>query len=106
MPVTIPGTLETFWFIFGEMCAAPWMSWIRTGGATVLKLHVESPAMLSGGSFVSWSVTPAAKIVTVHVSAVTKFVSGSSVKLVEPPLRDAVCAPLVVQETEYQEPLT
>src|SRR5438034_3837372 len=88
------------------MCAAPWMSWMRTGGATVLKLQTSLPAMLSGGSFVSWSVTFAAKTVTVHVSAGTKFVPGSSVKLVPAPLGVAVCAPLIVQEIEYHEPLT
>src|SRR5439155_21622665 len=56
--------------------------------------------------FVSWSVTFAAKTVTVHVSAGTKFVSGSSVKLVPAPFGVALCAPLVVQEMEYHEALT
>src|SRR6266540_3651256 len=88
------------------MCATPWMSWMATGGAIVPKLHVSFPAMLSGGSFVSWSVTFAAKTVTVQVSAAAKSESGSSVKLVGPPLTVAVWAPLVVQLSEYQEPVT
>jgi hypothetical protein len=33
--VTIPFTFETFWPSFGDRCAAPWMSWIGVGGATV-----------------------------------------------------------------------
>ena len=36
--VTIPFTFETVWPALGERCDAPWMSWIATGGATVLKL--------------------------------------------------------------------
>src|SRR5918912_63327 len=62
--------------------------------------------MLSGGSCVSWSVTFAAKTVTVHVSAFAKFVSGSSVKVVGPPLTVAAWLPLEPQEIEYQPSVT
>ena len=105
-PVTIPFTPPTFWPFRGEIWPAPWMSWIATAGATVLKLHVSSAGMLSGGSFVSWSVTPAAKTVTVHCSEPAKSVSGFRVNDCPPPLTEAVCAPLVPQEMEYQLPET
>src|SRR5437667_7574076 len=62
--------------------------------------------MLSGGSFVSWSETFAATTVTVQLSPGTKSVSGSSVKVVGPPLTVALCEPLAPQEIEYQTPLT
>src|SRR5437763_10649734 len=62
--------------------------------------------MLSGGSVASWSVTFAAKIVTVHVSAPAKSASGSSVKVVGPPLTVAVWPPLEPQEIENQLPAT
>src|ERR671937_302530 len=62
--------------------------------------------MLSGGSFVSWSVTLAAKTVTVQVSPWTKSALGSSVKVVGPPLTDAVWPSLVPHEIEYQLPVT
>src|ERR687886_1525513 len=62
--------------------------------------------MLSGGSVASWSVTLAAKTVTVHVSEPTKSDSGSSVKVVGPPLTAAVWAPLELHEIENQLPVT
>src|SRR5919201_6903874 len=62
--------------------------------------------MLSGGSFMSWSVTLAAKTVTVHVSEPTKSASGSSVKVVGPPVAVAVWPSLELQEIEYQLPVT
>ena len=43
---------------------------------------------------------------TVQVSSLAKSVSGSSVKLVGPPLDGAVCAPLVAQEIVNQGPVT
>src|ERR671935_1680771 len=62
--------------------------------------------MLSGGSTASWSVTFAAKTVTVHVSEPTKSASGSSVKVVGPPLTAAVWPSLELQEMENQLPVT
>src|SRR6266550_1929095 len=58
--------------------------------------------MLSGGSVASWSVTFAARTVTVHVSEPTKSASGSSVKVVGPPLAVAVWPPLELHEIENQ----
>src|SRR5712691_1762294 len=91
------------------MCAAPWMSWMNVGGgggSTVAKLHVSSPAMVSGGSIVSWSDTWAPTIVTVHVSPWTKLTSGSRANVVGPPETVAVWEPLVPHEIEYQAPVT
>src|SRR6266511_4321556 len=62
------------------------MSWIATGGATVVKLQESLPAIVSGGSSVSWSDTLAPKTVTVQVSPCAKSESGSSVNMVGPPL--------------------
>src|ERR671922_90709 len=62
--------------------------------------------MLSGGSVASWSLTFAAKTVTVHVSDPTKSESGSSVKVVGPPLTVAEWPSLELQEIEYQLPVT
>ncbi len=93
----------------GERCAAPWMSWIGTGGAggaSVVKLKTKSPAMLSGGSMASWSVTCAAMTVTVQDSLFAKSRSGFSVKVVGPPETVAVCAPLEAQLIENHEPAT
>src|SRR5919109_2590909 len=82
------------------------MSWIGTVGATVVKLHESSLAMLSGGSLVSWSVTFPANMVAVHVSLGAKSLSGFSVKVLAPPLVVAVCEPLTKQEIENQLPAT
>ena len=42
----MPRTPETFSPTFGEMCAAPWMSWIATGGADdVVNAQVKFAAM-------------------------------------------------------------
>src|SRR5262245_16506225 len=62
--------------------------------------------MLSGGSFASWSATRLATIVTVHSSLKPKSAVGSSVKVVGPPLTEAVCEPLLAQEIVYQLPDT
>src|SRR5919109_783067 len=82
------------------------MSWIGTVGATVVKLHESSLAMLSGGSLVSWSVTFPANMVAVPVSLGAKSLSGSGVKVLGPPLVVAVCEPLTKQEIENQLPVT
>src|SRR5437764_13492844 len=62
--------------------------------------------MLPGGSFVSRSVTFAANTVTVQLSEPTKSESGSSVKVVGPPLTLAVWPPLELHEIENQLPVT
>ena len=62
--------------------------------------------MLSGGSVASWSVTFAAKTVTVQVSEPTNTASGSSVKVVGPPLTVAVWPSLELHEIENQLPVT
>src|SRR5436190_7289792 len=103
----MPRTPETFGPAFGGMCVAPWMSWIATGGAdVVVKLHVTSAAMLSGGSATSWSLTLSAKTVTLQASPFAKSLSGFSVKVVWPPLCVAVCSPLVAHEIVYQPAAT
>src|SRR5205085_1332359 len=75
-------------------------------GASVVKLKSKSAPMLSGGSSVSWSVTEAAITVSVQDSEFAKSTSGSSVKLVGPPLTAAACVPLVAHESVYHEPVT
>jgi hypothetical protein len=102
----MPTTPETGWPASGDVCEAPWISWMRTGGVAVVKLHDGLPATLSGGSSVSWSETWPPNTVTVHVSAVAKSASGFSVNVVGPPLTVAVCAPLEPHEIEYHVPLT
>src|ERR1041384_3956254 len=62
--------------------------------------------MASGGSLMSWSVTNVAWTVTVHVSLVVKSLVGSTVKVVGPPLTEALCPPLVAQEIAYQPSVT
>src|SRR3954471_13692559 len=104
LATTTPGTLDTTCPDLGEMCAAPWMSWIGVGGAGAagVNVHVVSAIGWSGGSFVSWSDTWAAKTVTVQVSPAEKSVPGSSVNVVGPPLVVALCDPLVPHEIESQ----
>ena len=104
--VTMPGTLETACPSRGERCAAPWMSWIRAGGPTVVNDQTALPVIVSGGSSTSLSETCAPTIVTVHVSSWTKSALGFRVKDSGPPPAAAVCAPLVVQEMENHDPLT
>src|SRR6266496_3140144 len=82
------------------------MAWIAIGGAVVVKLQESSTVIVSGGSFVSWSATLAAKTVTVQFSLDAKSASGSSVKVIGPPLALAVCVPLREQEIENQLPVT
>src|SRR5215208_1909810 len=77
-----------------------------TVGATIEKLHASSTVIVSGGSFASWSETCDAVTVTVHVSPVAKFVAGSSVNVVGPPLTVAACEPLVAQAIVNQAPVT
>ncbi len=77
--VTTPGTNDVRCPVNGDMCAAPWISWIRYVGAAVANDDEWLASILSGGSFSSASVTPLAKTVTVHVSFWPKSVSLSSV---------------------------
>jgi hypothetical protein len=55
--VTTPGTSATATLFSGDRCAAPWISRIRAGMPTVVKLKVAFDAIASGGSFASWSAT-------------------------------------------------
>ena len=102
----MPGTLETACPSSGERCAAPWMSWIRAGGPTVVNDQTALPVIVSGGSSTSLSETCVPTMVTVHVSSCTKSVSGFSVNVAGPPLAAAAWAPLVVHEIENHDPLT
>src|SRR5687767_14979688 len=58
--------------------------------------------MVSGGSSASRSLTCAATTVTEQASLKAKSTSGSSVKVVDPPLCVAACEPVVAQEMSYQ----
>src|SRR5918996_3470977 len=104
--VTMPATRDTGSPSSGERCAAPWISWISSGGATVRKDQLKSAVIVSGGSVVSRSLPCAAAIVVVHDSSIAKSTSGSSVNVRGPPLAMAVCAPLVVQTISNHEPVT
>src|SRR5687768_12116170 len=89
----------------GERCASSWIVRIRVM-PTVVKPNEKSDAMLSGGSSVSWSVTWLAKTVAVQAWPPAKSASGSSVKVVGPPLATAVWAPLELHAIENQLPVT
>ena len=70
------------------MWLAPWMSWMRRPATleSVVKLALESAAMVSGGSSASSSVTASASTVSVQRASRGSCSAGSSVKVVPSPL--------------------
>src|SRR3954471_17676897 len=86
------------------MWAAPWMSWIATGGAATVKLQLGLASTVSGGAIVSWSEIWAPVNVTVQVSPGAKSTAGSSRNAVGPFVTTAECAPLGVQTIENHDP--